>query len=314
MLKCSNLDCGRLQQSGKFCGACGSPLEEVVDQVELDEQSSKEETVTASLDTTKEEEIIAETETVQPVQQQVNVAQAEAAASVPSNPVNQGHQQIDTDEKGQVKKYWEYSVALLKNPGDAFSHKEDKFIYGLINLGLYALTFALIIYAVARRTYKEDFSPYGDMFGIDASGILFQTFLYTFIGIAIMLAVLIGSIFVIEKVIVKQMSIQEIVVQYSGLLMPFIFLQLATFLFAFVGTRFVTFSLLGLTFFFGLYFLAGLFMYEKVTYYQSSPHRVYTAIGTLIFVSIAYTIVMLVIGTSLFESLLEMIDDPFYGF
>lgn len=43
MKKCSNLDCGRHQESGNFCGACGSKLEAVIEQVDKTSTNQVEE-------------------------------------------------------------------------------------------------------------------------------------------------------------------------------------------------------------------------------------------------------------------------------
>lgn len=317
MRKCSNPDCGRLQESGNFCGACGSKLEEVIEQVE--EPEVKESLVSEA---ESQEVQTPEPTPVTPSNEEVKTAQAQATATSTMNdaPAPTPSETHSTAEaKAAVKSYWAYSVELLKNPSKALQHQQDKFTYGLINLGLYALTFALIIFAVMRRASKDamgysGFGGFSDEYGItsEVNSIIFQTSFYTLIGIAFMLAVLMVSLLAVEKVMVKRLTFKDIVAQYGGLIVPFVYLQAAVFLFSFIGTRFVTFSLMFLSIAFVMYILAGLYMYEKVNYYQSSSQKVYTFVGTIVFVTIVYTVVSLVIGASLLEALIDLIDDMLY--
>lgn len=330
MKKCSNLDCGRHQESGNFCGACGSKLEAVIEQVDktstnqveegievtespVTEVEAKEVTVTQTQEvTTNEPPAVTLSNT------EIKTAQTQATATSTMNE-RPAEKQSTEEAKAAVKSYWAYSVELLKNPSKALQHQQDKFTYGLINLGLYALTFALITFAIMRRASKDamgysGFGGFADEYGItsEVNSIIFQTSFYTLIGVAFMLAVLMVSLLAVEKVMVKRLTFKDIIAQYGGLIVPFIYLQAAVFLFSFIGTRFVTFSLMFLSIAFVMYILAGLYMYEKVNSYQSSSQKVYTFIGTIIFVTIVYTVVSLVIGASLLESLIDLIDEMVY--
>jgi len=348
MLQCSS--CGRKQHSGRFCGACGSPLESIVQEEEVteevDKESDEENQIASKEADSKEAGVLEETSQVdgeavseleiedEPTAQTIEKAPEEKAEPYDKQTATEAHEQVtiahqeesaiaqqsqaainqveNTDVQGAVKQYWQYSLALLKSPGQAFTHGEEKFTYGMINLLLYALTFALIIISVTRGLYNKTIGEIESYLEFDSTGIFVQITFYLFIGMAIALVLVLLCLLAVEKVMIKRMTFKEIMVQYSGLLVPFIFLQVATLLFSFVGSSFITFTLVYFSLFYSLFFLTGIYMYEKVTFYKSTSHRVYTAIGTTVFVVIVYIIVTVVFGMSFIENVTDMIDDMMY--
>src|SRR5699024_10171963 len=348
MLQCSS--CGRKQHSGRFCGACGSPLEPIVQEEdvteEMDKESDEEKQIASKDADSKEAGVLEETsqvdveavseleiedeataqtienapkekthpydkQTATEAHEQVTIAHQEGSATAQQSQaaINQVE---NTDVHGAVKQYLQYSVALLKSPGQAFTHGEEKFTYGMINLILYALTFALIIISVTRGLYNKTIGGIESYLEFDSTGIFVQITFYLFIGMAIALVLVLLSLLAVEKVMIKRMTFKEIIVQYSGLLVPFTFLQVATLLFSFVGSSFITFTLVYISLFYSFFFLTCIYMYEKVTFYKSTHHRVYIAIGTTIFVVIVYMIVTVVFGVSFIENVTDMIDDMMY--
>src|SRR5699024_12847240 len=89
--------------------------------------------------------------------------------------------------KTKLQNYWQYSVQLLRNPNKAFSHQEDKFVYGLVNLALYALMFSLVIASIVKSV------NIGIEYYFDSTGALYLLLMvYLFLAIAIALGVEIG--------------------------------------------------------------------------------------------------------------------------
>lgn len=344
MLQCTN--CDRQQESGKFCGACGSSLEEVVtpdatvdpeaqptneneteetqEQGNSSSENQTDETAGANVQDGAEVEQTAQPE--QPEQpatevneqasaeresaatmtgQNASTQQTSAASSEPADTSNAAQR----DYKAEVKKYWQYSLEVLKSPGKAFGHKEDKFVYGIVNLVLYALTFSLIILSLVRGVYKRTLGGFGSELGIDMTGLFTKMTLYLFVGTGIALILVLLSLLIVEKTMIKKMTFKQILVQYSGLLIPFIFLQIAVLLFSLIGSSFVTILFVYISLFYGLFFLTGIFMYEKVTFYGTSTHKVYTAVGTTVFVVVVFAVATFVFGMSFIENITDMLDD-----
>lgn len=345
MLRCPN--CQQQQNTGKFCGNCGTALENMEQETNSNQEEVKIETNENVLDALPEETITKESAAI-PVKEEKEASEInrETAGkqaketSINTDEVEKMHHQVkgevsatyvaptpdvtvtptEGEEDSGIKEYWQYSLSILKRPDIALRHQQDKFMYGLINLGLYAFTFTLIIYFIARRQYQATFiGEVGNAFGVDASGALFQMSIYVLVGMVVFLAIAVGCLYAAERMIIKQMNVKEIVVQYSGLLIPLTFLHVAIILFSFVGSTFITFILVGLSLTYAFFFLIGLYMYAKVIYYQSTTNKVYTVVGTTLFVLFVYSIVMFIVGMSVIESITEMIDpyssnDNFYGF
>src|SRR5699024_7396284 len=74
---------------------------------------------------------------------QVNPAHQEGAAA--GAQVN-NTQASGIDVKEVSTEYWNYFIQLFKNPTEALRHTENEFINGIINIILYAVTFAIGIY------------------------------------------------------------------------------------------------------------------------------------------------------------------------
>lgn len=312
MLKCPS--CERTQDKGKFCRNCGEVLEEVGEQKEASNNSAEQAVEEQQPTRVSEENINVEDGPKTQAEQvgadydkkaekpEVDFQQEAAAATATQQPV---HQQDTTAEvKTKLQNYWQYSVQLLRNPNKAFSHQEDKFVYGLVNLALYALMFSLVIASIVKSV------NIGIEYYFDSTGALYlRLIVYLFIAIAIALGVVLVSLLALEKMFIKRMTFKEMVVQYSGLLIPLIFIQAIVLLFTLIGTSFFVFVILSAILFFGLSFLPAIFMYEKVKFYQASENHTYIAMGTIVFITVAFIIVTIIVGESLLS---EMLDEILY--
>src|SRR5699024_1116462 len=304
MLQCPN--CGRQQELGKFCGNCGTSLEKIKQeqsvkqnieeekQTEFNVEKSAEETVEDIRGSTTEasRETNRETQAHETAQQETSATQTTSSSNAQSSA---------SDMQTGLKKYWDYSLNLLKRPGEALHEKEGNFANGLVNMALYALTFALIISSVFNKQVR--------IFDGVEIGILVRIVFYTFLALAACLLLLVVCLLIAEKISVKKLTFKTIVAQYGCLLVPFIYFHVAIFLFSFFGATLVTILLFNFSIFIVFLILPAIYIYDKTVYYQSTPHKVYTAIGTVLLVLIIFFIAIVVFGMSAMENMLEILDD-----
>lgn len=291
MLHCPN--CRREQEQGKFCGNCGTALE------------TKERAQPTEQYVEGDEQVVP-TETSPEVAQTTSSAQQEVGATQASTQAQHHPGSSSSDMQTGLKKYWDYSLNLLKRPGDALYIGEEKFIYSLVNIGLYALTFALIIYSLVNKQL-------GDFTDI-ISGLLGKVIFYTFLTLVVSLFLLLVCLLIAEKISVKKLSFKIILAQYGSLLIPFLYVHVAILLFSFVGASLVTIVLLNFSLFIVFLLLPGVYIYDKTIFYQSTPHNIYTAIGTVLLVIVMFFIVTVVFGMSALENMLDFIDNMYYYF
>lgn len=203
--------CQHKQESGKFCGKCGSPLAEATKEASV-------ETETPSV----EQETTATNETVTPTAQ---VAPNEQLEKV----------------KAESKQYFNYFLQQLKKPsaGEAADAKNH-----YISLGLYVLITAIAIYALISG-FLGSYASYlgGSLFQVILYAIVFLALLIAVNVLAIFLTTLlfsegrgftevltkIGSYFAIPVVIsllglllaiVKSMTMASLVI-YLGVIIAF---------------------------------------------------------------------------------------------
>lgn len=299
MLACPN--CGREQEQGKFCGNCGSALGEVKQGQAVDNTEQMEE-VNVEKAEDFDDKYVASTEASAATTQ--TTRQDEMSARTVTNETQTNTAASTSNVQASLKDYWNYSLRLLKRPGEALHEGEGNFVYGIISMLLYALTFGLIISSI----FNKQLSYFSE---IDF-GWLVQIVFYVFLTVAISLFILVVCLLIAEKISVKKISFKTIIAQFGGLLIPFVYLHVATLLFSFVGASLVTMLLLYFSIFLVTLLLPAIYIYDKTVYYQSTPHKIYTAIGTVLLIIIAFFIVTVVFGMSAMENMLEMIEEIFY--
>src|SRR5690625_6313199 len=103
MLQCTS--CGRQQQSGKFCGSCGSALEEVNEEIEIDDVVEASDT-NGSVQKKFESKKIHKEAEVGNVSVEEHIEGQEAAAV--AQPTITEEQQPGHDLQGELKRYWQY--------------------------------------------------------------------------------------------------------------------------------------------------------------------------------------------------------------
>jgi hypothetical protein len=231
-----------------------------------------------------------------------NVAEVAATTSTTTLEANQANK----DMKEEIAKYWNYIKTLLKNPTQSFQLKEEDYIYGIINVALYAITFAISAYYMTNAIYEISF---GLLMGesLPFFPIASKIVLYVFIALMVVSAVTVA----VEKISIKQFSFKTLFSQFAGLLAPFIFIQVVAIITGIAGSLIITFLLLLSSLFFAIFILPGLFMFEKASFQQGKSQKVYISLGTTIaIIFIAY----LAARSALGELVLDFLDDLLYLF
>lgn len=289
MLVCSS--CGNEQEVGKFCGKCGSTLEEKEPVAEVEESTSVEEEVTtettesvgveknaaesegASVETGSQTEQEVEKH-VEPAAEQTNrvdpaaqVAQAQqldataqTAQAQQAATTQAGHDQT-AEIKEHMQSYWNFALRMLKNPTEALNVKEEKFYFGIINFILLSITYGITFIYIKKEADK--LYRYGDLFKVSTMNVFFGIFLFT----ALFSIVAILGTFTIAKLAKTNKDFKSIITQFGALITPVIALQIVTIVLAITESFSLMLAFLLLSILFSYLVLPALLIYEycKIT-------------------------------------------------
>lgn len=307
MLRCPN--CHHEQEVGKFCGKCGSPVEEIVAENENVEEDVPHE---GSDEVPPTEVLVTEPLEDQATPQEVEQASVQEPSGIeePAPQQQQAAQRPDPIEPpptinvGEVKenavKYWATFSTVLKSPSKAFVLDERHFTFGIINLLVYLLTFTLSIYTIANAIYR-DF--------MEDSIAFFEFSIPVFLLFSIFVAVAIAVLLLFEKMAVKQMTFKEFIAQFSGAITPFIIMNALAFITALAASAGLTIILLQLSFVFSFIITPGFFLLEKLNFYKIREYRLYFSYG----VSMAILLVFYIVARLVIDALIGQILDQLYN-
>lgn len=271
MLVCPK--CSNQQESGKFCGVCGTAVKPVVME-DLSVGSNHAEEVSENNTENIQQDVVNPTpnESVQPT--------AEAI-------------------KSGLSQYWSYFLSLIKNPSRGFQVNENNFVNGLVTLGLYALLFSLSLYFLANSLVTTFSGGYLD-------GVPFFAVVSRLVFLMIIFFVItFGSAFVMIKIAKNQDSFQTIIAQYGSIIVPFTALNVIAMLGGLIGSAQLTGVMLLLSLAFTFTFTPVLFVYEKVSILNKNGQKIYLSLATIILISL----ICLILGDALIVNLIDNIDD-----
>jgi len=271
MLVCKQ--CNFEQQSGKFCGQCGSPL------VEQTEQAAEQ--------TVNEKQVPEEVQNVESASSEEAAAAADSVQTV--------------QRKNVLKAYVSFIGNVIKNPTRAFQLNDHHFGYALATIAIYALAYALANYFLANKMEK-------DMYGSLSTSLPFiDITVPLFFYILLFIAGALVSIFAAVKFMGNPASVKQIIVQFGGLLIPFMAINVVMILFGAAGMMKFTVGMTGLSLIFSLYFLPAVHVFQKGME-SNSEQRVYLSLAAAaVSMLISYIIIRLA-----FLEHLENIDQIYY--
>ena len=278
MLTCSN--CGTKQNSGKFCEECGGPLEM--------EQTA----VTA--------------DTTVPVNPPSEGAQQSAATSTSAVNAEQGTKQTqETVEaiKGGLSNYWSYLLELVKNPTTAFQTGTNNFVNGLVTLILFAVTYSLSLYWLANSFFKNTFGGF-----MEESLPFFEINSRLVIGIIIILAITLGSVFAITKLAKHTDGFKTILAQFGSLVAPLLALNLIAIIGGLSSSVALTMIPLVISNILAFAIIPVLYVYEKSSQVNNKGQKVYHSFLVLIMI----TVITYILGNSILSNTFEELEDILY--
>lgn len=301
MKKC--LACGNLQETGNFCGSCGSSLVDV------------ENTPTTSDQNPSAGTPVQPNEQVQPNQpyQQVPPVQADQQNqwSQPNQQFQQGqsNQQFQQFGQGQGQpnqQYQQYQqappqpnvhvermkeqstmffnsfVEYLKKPSSIFNNGEREFINGIISLSIFVFIISLALFGAVNST----FGFFGNSFII-----FLRVFFPALIIIALIVGVVLFGIFLISMWFGPNNSLKEVIGFLGALTNPVSMLAVLALLFSFIapalGGNLITLSLVLAIFIVPLYIIGHLLSVKSKAVDSFYAYLIYVA-GT----SVAFFILM----------------------
>lgn len=189
------LECGTSQETGKFCGKCGSLLGVSV----------------------SNEQVSATTETV---------SQEGPSFSQPVAPQVQPSVHVEK-VKAQSKAYWSYFLNFIKNPSKVFNAGNKEFINGMISIVILAAIIGLAIYGFVQSITSSIFGSVGSLFENEYVGPSFLS-IFSSIVFFILLTVLIVllSMFIVGKAFGSGDSWKELISYYGAHILSVILLSL----------------------------------------------------------------------------------------
>lgn len=184
--------CGNEQETGKFCGKCGTKFEKVLSSHSISDIEAISSEITGNSSNPS------------------SVVQAQTLA----------HRNEHVEKvKDQSKKFWNYFMKYIKNPSEIFSTTDREFVNALISIIVFAFVFSVTVYisisGFARRA-MGGLGELGELFMEDYQGPPFFTiFSSVFFFTLVSTALVVVSILIISKLFGPASSWKETISHYG---------------------------------------------------------------------------------------------------
>ncbi|MFD1362366.1 hypothetical protein [Lentibacillus salinarum] len=255
MLECPK--CNTQQESGKFCGVCGSALEPATGDANEGTATAQEGSVSAD---------------------GYQQAAADAHGSVQHQA--QANQTADTIKNG-LSQYWHYVLNLLRNPTMAFHTSSGHILNAVITLVIFALASSLSVYFLANAMASSMFG------GMMESSVPFFSLTFQLLFIAVVfLALAFASALMMTKAAKNQDSAKTLLTQFGSLAVPFVALNVVAIVAGIAGSTVFTMLLLGVSYSLLLYFVPVLFVYEKANLVSNTGQKVYLSLSAALIMAV----------------------------
>lgn len=310
MKKCNH--CGFEQEDGKFCGKCGSPLEdkataqssesdksEKADGINqsVSQQASDEENQGSQSPSSEQDEIAATT-----AQRETTVQNSSSTASQNAQAENDMVEKM----KETSKEFWSYFTYYLKQPSHIFAERGNEFTNGIINIVAMLFLFSLSTYFLFRNFMSAtmgSFSPSVPFFPIFGNTLFFT---------AIFILLVIGILFGINKLFGSEYSFKEIISIYGGHLSLTTIVVAAAFILLLVKANLIGMILIAIVFGLAitttpLYLISSLLTRKSKSLDPFYGYLIYT-----VAVAVGFIILFTILADSAVGGLLDDLEDIFY--
>lgn len=286
-MKCSN--CQHEQDSGKFCGKCGTVL------------------------TARNGEAAGNTAppSSEPTAQFTATATPNAAASVyqaPAEP-NQHVEKV----KATSKQYWNYFLQYIKTPGSIVEQPAGQMVNALITLGIFALIFSLAIYK-NLSTALQPIDRMGGFFGTTESIMpsYFSVLFTTVFSLGVIFALAAACVYLVNKFAGPDETFASVVTMFGTLAVPSVVLVLAAYLLLLIeslvfGNVLLLISLSLTVSMMPLYLITALLRKSAKAF-----DSFYAYLSYIVLFSVSFTIVMTVFFDSTIGRYIEDFQNLFY--
>jgi hypothetical protein len=267
MITCPS--CLNEQDTGKFCGKCGTNLMETGGQPQPS-------------------------------------AHAETAAAAQPVPSMNSNENLMKAKEG-VSKYWNYALEVLKKPSTALAGKESQFLNGIITIGIFVAALSISIYFLANKFYKEMFGGIGSLLSGDEMGaqslpfFQFASSLMLFSLLFIIGALI--SVFLAAKLMSEGFTFKELLARFGGILIPFAALNVAAILFGLMGSIKFTLLLTGVSLLLTIVIMPALVVYDRAVKSSKAINGIYWSVGAS---AVSMLITYFIVRTSVMEFVNEI--------
>lgn len=279
MIICSN--CGKEQEPGNFCEACGQSLKEV---------EAQEATVT---------KVETATETI-----------TEETTGENSDSKSTGENATIEKVKEESTAYWNYFLNRLKSP-DAALTNDSTLISSIITAILLPLAISLFFYGLINTTFKQ---MVGSIFSSGVENLPFFA-LTSRIFFVILLLFLSGFVanLIVLKLAKNPISTPKLLAKYTGISVPFVALFVVLALLSLIGAFTISEDSLTFSLLFSILFSIVILINPVIVVFHELSKQKHRFIYYFSILALIVNGIILAIITKLFvERLLAMLEDASY--
>lgn len=286
-MKCSN--CQHEQDSGKFCGKCGTVLTAQAGGMEESPlQKTQEESTSFSA-----------------------TATPSAAAPVYQAPVepNQHVEKV----KETSKQYWNYFLQYLKKPGSILEQPSNNLVNALITIAVFALIFSLAIYknlSIVLQPFEEIGGIFGESQNMMPS--FFSVFFSSVLCIALIFLLSSASLYLVNKFAGPDKSFKNIISAFGTLLIPSTVLMIVAYVLLLIESLIIGNVLAIASLSFSISVMPLYLMTALLKQSSKAIDSFYAFIAYIIIFAISLSILMSVFFDSTIGQYIDAIREGFY--
>lgn len=284
-MKCSN--CQHEQDTGKFCGKCGTVLTAQVGE--------------------------ATGNTAPPNQEPTAQFTAAPNASAPVYQAPAEPNQHVEKVKETSKQYWSYFLQYIKNPGSIVEQPAGQLVNALITLGLFALIFSFAIYKNLGTVFAP-VNEFSSFLGSSQSAMpsYFSVLLTTVFSLGVIFMLAAGCVYIVNKFAGPNESFTNIITFFGTLTVPSLVLVLAAYVLLLIESlvfgNFLLLASLSLTLSVMPLYLITSLLKKTVKAFDSF----YAYLSYIVLFGVSFTIVMTVFFDSTIGRYIEDFQNLFY--